>query len=203
MLLHHQTSRFRIGTLFLALCFGTLLAAGPALASGGGGMGGGSNGGDQRDPSATSDNAEPDLTTCPKGQIWNTRKKVCVRLRGDALPDDAIVDYAYALAKSNRYAEALEVLDLVQDQNTPKALNYRGYATRKLGRTDEGIGYYLRSVALDPRYAQVREYLGEAYAIKGRLDLARDQLTTIKVLCGTDCEPYRDLSEAIAKAPNL
>jgi len=34
---------------------------------------------------------------------------------------------------------------------------------RKLTRTDEGIGYYLKSVALDPKYPQVRGYFGEAY----------------------------------------
>ncbi len=81
--------------------------------------------------------------------------------------------------------------------NTAKALNYRGYATRKLGRTDEGISYYLQSVKLDPQYAQVREYLGEAYVIKGRVDLAQEQLQQIQSICGTSCEEYQDLAEAI------
>ena len=44
---------------------------------------------------------------------------------------------------------------------------------------------------------KVREYLGEAYMIKGRPDLAKAQLATIKGLCGTGCEEYRDLSAAI------
>ena len=39
--------------------------------------------------------------------------------------------------------------------------------------------YYLKSVALDPAYPQVREYLGEAYVIEGKYDLAKDQLATI------------------------
>ena len=64
----------------------------------------------------------------------------------------------------------------MQNPNTAEALNYRGYATRKLGRVDEGIGYYLQSVALDPEYTLVREYLGEAYVIQGKLDLAKEQL---------------------------
>ena len=64
----------------------------------------------------------------------------------------------------------------MQDRETAEALNYRGYATRKLGRVDEGIGYYLKSVALDPHYAQVREYLGEAYVIKGDVEKASEQL---------------------------
>jgi predicted Zn-dependent protease len=88
----------------------------------------------------------------------------------------------------------------MQNPNTAVALNYRGYATRKLGRTDEGIGYYLKSVALDPEYTLVREYLGEAYVIKGEITLAKDQLGEIEKRCGTTCEPYQDLAEAIQDA---
>ncbi|MGO7638846.1 tetratricopeptide repeat protein, partial [Rhizobium leguminosarum] len=77
-----------------------------------------------------------------------------------------------SLAKAGRYEEALAVLDTVKDHNTAEVLNYRGYATRKLGRTDECISYYLQSVKMDPQYAKVREYLCEAYVIKGQLDLA-------------------------------
>ena len=113
-------------------------------------------------------------------------------------------EYAYALAKAERYQEALDILDMLHDSNTPRAWNYRGYATRKLGRTEEGVGYYLRSLALDPNYAQVREYLGEAYVIEGKLELAKDQLHTIQKLCGsTECEEYEDLSQAINKAQDL
>ena len=85
----------------------------------------------------------------------------------------------------------------------PRALNYRGYATRKLGRTGEGIGYYLRSVALDPNYPQVREYLGEAYVIEGKYDLAKEQLSTIEKLCSKDCEYYEDLAGALTEAHAL
>ena len=124
--------------------------------------------------------------------------------RSGVLPDPALTEYAFALAKAERYQEALEILDMLEDSNTPRALNYRGYATRKLGRTEEGIGYYLKSVALDPGYSQVREYLGEAYVIQGKLDLAKQQLQTIQKLCGsTECEEYEDLSDAIRKAQDL
>jgi predicted Zn-dependent protease len=68
------------------------------------------------------------------------------------------------------------------------AVNYRSYATRKLGRVDEGIGYYLKSVALDPHYVQVREYLGEAYLVKGDMASAKAELQAIKHICGTTCE---------------
>jgi Flp pilus assembly protein TadD len=124
--------------------------------------------------------------------------------RSGVLPDPELTEYAYALAKAERYREALDVLDTLENPNTPRALNYRGYATRKLGRTDEGIRYYLKSVALDPTYPQVREYLGEAYVIQGKFDLAKEQLATIERLCGSkDCEYFRDLAEALEKAHAL
>jgi tetratricopeptide (TPR) repeat protein len=115
--------------------------------------------------------------TCHKGQIWSSKAGKCVRQQGS--------------------------LDTLKNPNTAEALNYRGYATRQLGRTDEGISYYLESVALDPHYAKVREYLGEAYVIKGQMKLARAQLATIKNLRGTRSEEYRDLSEAIADPSSM
>lgn len=141
--------------------------------------------------------------TCAKGEAWDSKAGKCVKRNASALPDEDLANYAYALTQEGRFAEAIEVLDTLQQPKTAKALNYRGYATRKMGKTEEGIGYYLQSVALDPRYAQVREYLGEAYVIQGKVDLAREQLKIIEGLCGTQCEEYEDLAEAIEKPSSL
>jgi Flp pilus assembly protein TadD len=124
----------------------------------------------------------------------------CVAQSSGVVDDDSLVAYAAALSRDGRYDEAITVLDLMENPNTAEALNYRGYATRNLGRVEEGIGYYLQSVALDPEYTLVREYLGEAYVIQGRIDLATEQLAEIEKRCGTTCEPYEDLAEAIAAA---
>ena len=134
-----------------------------------------------------------------------TRRSIgASRDTAESCPISDLTEYAFALAKAQRFQEAIDVLDLLENPNTPRALNYRGYATRKLGRTDEGIGYYLQSVALDPNYPQVREYLGEAYVIQGKFDLAKDQLSTIEKLCGSkECEYYEDLAEALDEAHAL
>jgi tetratricopeptide (TPR) repeat protein len=167
---------------FFAAGFGFYLATGvPARADGGGGGGGGSD------------------TNCPPGEVFDARSMRCVKQQAGVLPDSQLADYAYSLAKAERFEEALQVLNLLKNPNTAKALNYRGYATRKLGRLDEGIAYYRKSVALDPRYAQVREYLGEAYVIKGDMARAKAQLRAIKRICGTECEEYEDLAKAIAE----
>jgi tetratricopeptide (TPR) repeat protein len=140
------------------------------------------------------------VTTCPSGQVYSEQKKMCVPQQSGIVDDQTLVDTAWALSREGRFEDALAALDLLQDPNTPVALNYRGYATRKLGRIDEGIGYYLQSVALDPDYTLVREYLGEAYVIKGDFVSAREQLGEIEKRCGTTCEPYHDLAEAIEAA---
>ena len=138
-----------------------------------------------------------DTPQCKRGQVYDQTKKLCVQAQSGVVDDESLASTAYALAKSGRFEEALAMLDLMQDSNTAEALNYRGYATRKLGRVEEGIGYYRQSVALDPDYTLVREYLGEAYVSQGKLDLAKAELAEIEKRCGTTCEPYEDLAEAI------
>ena len=147
------------------------------------------------------DDSDKKTRDCPKGQVYDSKSKSCVPEKTSMLSDSDKTQYAYHLAKKGEYQAALNLLDTLHNQNTKEAWNYRGYATRKLGRTDEGMRYYQKSIALDPKYAKVREYLGEAWMIKGRPDLAQEQLTIIKSLCGVDCEEYRDLHAAIQGHP--
>ena len=205
-----QKARGFVSALCCGLLAASLALASPAFAAGGGGRGGAGGGGRRRgqrrrspQPGPAPRGRPPDLTVCKPGQVWDTKRRKCLVRRSDVLPDPEMTEYAYALAKADRYQEAIDVLDLLDNPNTPRALNYRGYATRKLGRTDEGIGYYLKSVALDPKYPQVREYLGEAYVIEGKYDLAKAQLSTIEKLCSKDCEYYEDLAEALTQAHAL
>jgi tetratricopeptide (TPR) repeat protein len=191
-----------------SIAFCGILAAGLGFAAPAAKAAGGSD--DSSKPSAGSAEKKvdgmkkTDLTTCAPGQVWDKKTHKCLERHSGVLPDAELTEYAYSLAKADRYQEAIDVLDILDNPNTPRALNYRGYATRKMGRTDEGIGYYLKSVSLDPNYSQVREYLGEAYVIQGKFDLAKDQLATIEKLCGSkDCEYYEDLADALKTAHAL
>jgi tetratricopeptide (TPR) repeat protein len=188
------------GTLALGLGF----AAPAAKAAGGDDDSGAKAGSGATMEKKTNAMKKTDLTTCAPGQVWDKKTKKCLERHSGVLSDPDMTEYAYSLAKADRYQEAIDVLDLLGNSNTPRALNYRGYATRKLGRTEEGVGYYLKSVALDPAYPQVREYLGEAYVIQGKFDLAKDQFATIEKLCGSkECEYYEDLSDALKTANAL
>ena len=204
----HKGRRSLASTLFctiLVVCLG--FAAPAAIAAGGdegGETGGSPSGAAGADKKANSGMKKTDLTTCPPGQVWDKKTHKCLERHSGVLPDSELTEYAYSLAKADRFQEAIDVLDLLENSKTPRALNYRGYATRKLGRTEEGISYYLQSVALDPNYPQVREYLGEAYVVQGKFDLAKEQLSTIAKLCGsTECEYYEDLADALVKAHAL
>ena len=73
-----------------------------------------------------------------------------------------------------------------------------GYSKRKSGALDEGIGYYYQALAIDPDNVNTREYLGEGYVVKGRLDLAQAELDRIGTICGESCDQYLDLAAAMA-----
>ena len=69
----------------------------------------------RRGPMAAAADDDP-IPTCPRGQVWDSRTQRCVEAQSGVLPDKALADYAYALAKAERYDEALAVLDLMQDR---------------------------------------------------------------------------------------
>ena len=146
-------------------------------------------------------NTESKTPDCPRGQVYDSASKTCVPEKSSRLSDEDKTHYAYHLAKKGEYQAALNLLDSLKNSNTAEAWNYRGYATRKLGRTDEGIGYYQRALAMKPDYARAREYLGEAWMVKGRPDLAGEQLKAIAAICGKGCEEYQDLQAAINGHP--
>jgi tetratricopeptide (TPR) repeat protein len=128
------------------------------------------------------------------------RVTTCVKLRADVLPDAELYQFARMLADEGEYEWALDHLRLITNQNDAEVLNYTGYSNRKAGRLETGIAYYYKALAVNPDYVQAREYLGEAYVLAGRVDLATAQLKEIASRCGTECETYRALEQAI-KAP--
>jgi tetratricopeptide (TPR) repeat protein len=170
----------------VALALSTASALGPAFAASGGG-GGGSSGGS--------------TPSCKPGYVYDSSKQTCVKASSGLFDDEQLYQQGRTLALGGRYEEALGALAAVQNQNDSMVLTMIGYAKRKLGDFDEGMAYYQRALAIDPNNADTREYLGEAYAETGRMDLAKAELANVEALCGTECEQYQDLAEAIAGQP--
>ncbi len=135
---------------------------------------------------------------CGRGKMWSCKARKCVRRTSGLLSDEDLYREGVRLAKAERFAEALALLQRIRDKKQARVLNYIGYATRKLGDVDAGIAYYRKALALDPDYVVAREYLGEGFLQKGDLDGARRELAEIEKRCGTTCHAYEELAKEIA-----
>jgi tetratricopeptide (TPR) repeat protein len=182
---HPSSFLARAGLVALALSVAG--AVGSAFAASGGSSNGGSGG---------------STPTCQAGYVYDTNKKTCVKVTSGLFDDKQLYERGRALALAGRYPEALGALEAVRNQNDSMVLTMIGYAKRKSGSFDEGMAYYQRALAIDPKNVNTREYLGEAYAEKGRMDLAKAELAKVEALCGKECEQYEDLAKAIAGQPD-
>jgi tetratricopeptide (TPR) repeat protein len=138
--------------------------------------------------------------TCKSGYVWDKKKKKCVQKNAQIFPDSDLTEQAWALARKGEFEAGRILFNAVANKQNPEVLNGLGYTNRKLGQFDVAIDYYRQAIALNPNYAEAREYLGEGYVTMGKLDLAKEQLGEIKRICGTSCEEYADLNEAIEEA---
>jgi len=122
------------------------------------------------------------------------------------IPDTEEGRAAYASAvgfiNAERFEEALRALDAAEAAigPHPDILNYRGFASRRLGRYDAALGYYAEALALDPNHIGANEYLGELYLEMGRLDDARTQLARLDGLCPYGCAEREELARWIEQA---
>lgn len=111
---------------------------------------------------------------------------------------------AVGLVNRQRYSQALAALDRAQIAigPHPDVLNYMGFASRRLGRTDEALGYYREALRIDPDHRGANEYLGELYIQMGRIDDARRQLAKLDQLCAYGCAEREELARWIDLASN-
>ena len=142
--------------------------------------------------------SEPSKPKCKKGYYWSSSRRKCVRRRNRNLSDQDRYLAGRNLTLNGRHREALEILHGVKNTNHAGVLTYIGYATRKLGDVDQGISYYHKALAIEPRNVATREYLGEGYVSRGDFEMARQQLQIIAQLAGTDSHEYKELAAALS-----
>lgn len=101
--------------------------------------------------------------------------------------------------KAKRWQDAVDKLTLIvgADSTNADAYNLLGYALRHLDRTDRAMQAYKRALTLDPNHKGALEYQGVLFVMLGDLASARDNLAKLEAICGTSCEEYEDLAEAI------
>jgi Tfp pilus assembly protein PilF len=87
------------------------------------------------------------------------------------------------------------------------AHNLLGYSYRKQAQPNLGKAFehYQKALSLNPQHKGAHEYIGEAYLMDKKPDMAQKHLAELEKLCGNKtCEEYADLSKALSdyKAKN-
>ena len=189
--------RFGIKLLAPALLSMALIAAhpvGPALAAGGGGGG--------PDPSATP--PPPDTKPPPAGRTSQKGKKKPQKQSG--VSDPAFADgyrAAYAtIYQANDYVSGIEQLKALGRDDVASVANLIGYSYRKLGDYKLSQTWYERALKSDPNHVLTWQYYGLWQIEQGNRDSAQYHLNRIAAICGTGCEEYQSLAEALEKQPS-
>ena len=117
----------------------------------------------------------------------------------DTAPAVPSMGDARALIAAKKWAAAVDALQQIvaADAGNADAYNLLGYSYRNLGKYDLAGRAYTRALKLNPQHTGALEYQGVLFIKLGETDKARANLAKIKTICGTDCEAYKDLAEAL------
>jgi predicted Zn-dependent protease len=191
----------------LAMFLAALVAAPPvipAFAAGGGGGGGGGGGSGGGDPYGS-----PYTSTTPSSPdakaIRTTHKGKKKPDKQSSFDDPAFAQgyrAAYATIYDRQdYADAIEQLKALGQDDHPNVANLIGYSYRKLGDYKLSQVWYERALKADPNHVLTWQYYGLWQIEQGNRDQAQYHLSRIAAICGTDCEEYRSLAAALEKPP--
>lgn len=105
--------------------------------------------------------------------------------------------YAYDLVyERQNYADAIAVLRALQRDDHPDVATLIGFASRKLGRTEDAKVWYEKALAADPKHARTWQYYGMWQLERGERTKAEEYLGHIRLIC-TSCEEYTSLRDAL------
>ena len=105
------------------------------------------------------------------------------------------------LINSEKYTTALTSLKSVDKSypNNADVNNLLGYTSRKLKQYSQAGTYYAKALKIDSKHLGALEYQGELFMLLKKPSSAKSNLAKIKGICGTNCEEYQELKEAIGK----
>jgi predicted Zn-dependent protease len=185
----------------LAISLASLFAAAPvisAFAAGGGGGGGGGGG----DPYGSTYTSTP--PSSPNTKATHTTHKGKKKPDKQSSFDDPGFAQGYRAAYAtiydrHDYANAIEQLKALGQDDHPNVANLIGYSYRKLGDYKLSQVWYERALKADPNHVLTWQYYGLWQIEQGNRDQAQYHLSRIAAICGTDCEEYRSLAAALEK----
>jgi tetratricopeptide (TPR) repeat protein len=139
----------------------------------------------------------PPPTTNQGGKGTETKKPKSDK---NSSAEDFLKGYhaAYALIYDDTdYVGGIAALRALGHDDNADVATLIGYASRKLGRYDDAKVWYERALAADPNHAVTWSYYGMWQAEQGNVLKARDDLEKVRLICGTDCKPFKMLKDAI------
>jgi tetratricopeptide (TPR) repeat protein len=110
--------------------------------------------------------------------------------RGYKLAHDAIYS-------RQDYAAAIVILSALGQDDHPDVANLIGFASRKLGRTEDARTWYEKALASDPNHSRTWQYYGMLHLERGDRAKAELHLARIHLICGQGCEEYTSLRDAL------
>jgi len=102
-------------------------------------------------------------------------------------------------AKDYKSARSALLLLNREFPNNDDVNNLLGYTSRKMNLLSEAATYYSKSLSINSKHLGALEYQGELFVQTKKLSSAKKNLQKLKVLCGVNCEEYKDLKAAIEK----
>lgn len=140
-------------------------------------------------------------TECADGEVFDKKKKKCVKSASLDLDDDDRYEAVRELAYAGRSRSALMVIASAEGADTPRFLTYRGFALRQSGDVEGAMAAYHRALDLDPTHILARSYMAQGMLQQGDYAGAHDQLKLIEDQGGRDTWAYVALVQAIRGEP--
>ncbi len=102
-----------------------------------------------------------------------------------------------AVYKRQDYAGAIAILSTLGHDDHPDVANLIGFASRKLGRTEDARAWYEKALAANPNHSRTLQYYGMWHLERGDRARAESNLERIRLVCGQDCEDFTSLRDAL------
>ena len=176
-----------------------LVFPGSAFAAGGSGDGGGGGGGEIRSNNFNNQFQQRRDQQFQPSDPFDQQAKAKKKKRQDIRSDwRDLYRLAVSQVQEGRSEAAMTTFVALEDAKSADVENYLGYTNRKMGRFEEARVHYEKALAIDPEHRGALEYFGELHVETGKLDEAQGLLQRLADVCGTNCQEYQALADAIA-----